>query len=71
MKKGYSPSVDATPEVMSRAIFALPTIHEREFVKTGGKSIVARTVSATIGVKKTMAWGESGFPARLLAWKVT
>ena len=37
MKKGYPPRVDATPETMAKAMFALSADHQWEYEKPGGK----------------------------------
>ena len=36
MKKSYPPRVDATPEVIAKAMFALPADHQWEYEKVGG-----------------------------------
>ena len=36
MKKNYPPIVDATPETMAKAMFALPADHQWEYEKAGG-----------------------------------
>lgn len=37
MKRVYAPRIDATPEEMAKAMFALPADHQWEYQKEGGK----------------------------------
>ena len=42
LKKRYPPRVDATPDEMARAMFALPTDHQWEYEKAGPDGPVYR-----------------------------
>jgi len=54
MKRGYAPRIDATPEEMAKAMFALPADHQWEYEKDPGKVYTCADCGREVAYPETL-----------------